>query len=400
MPDKSQLPTGAAFAWRLALFYSAVCAVLGVQMPFLPVWFVAKGLDSASVGLVLAIPLIVRLFAIPIASRIADRFDAVRAVIITCAAGALLGYAAVGLTPSPGAIMVAIALASTFYTPLMPLADAYALRGLALRSRGYGPVRLWGSAAFIVGTLGGGVLLDIIDSRELIWVVVAAMALNAGAACVLAPLARTPAAAPAEDTFAGVLLRDPRFLIAAAAAGLIQASHAVYYGFSALQWQADGYDGLSIGALWTLGVLAEIVLFAASARLAFDPTFLLAAGAAGAVIRWGAMALAPPAVLLVMLQCLHALSFGATHLGALGVVARLAPAQLGATAQGYLAVALAVVMAGAMGLSGELYSRWGDGAYWAMAVLAGGGGVVLLAGALCGGNERCDGEEERVSSHG
>jgi len=147
-------------------------------------------------------------------------------------------------------------------------------------------------------------------------------------------------------------------------------------------------------------VLAEIVLFAASARLAFDPTFLLAAGAAGAVIRWGAMALAPPAVLLVMLQCLHALSFGATHLGALGVVARLAPAQLGATAQGYLAVALAVVMAGAMGLSGELYSRWGDGAYWAMAVLAGGGGVVLLAGALCGGNERCDGEEERVSSHG
>jgi PPP family 3-phenylpropionic acid transporter len=261
-------------------------------------------------------------------------------------------------------------------------------------------VRLWGSAAFIVGALGGGVLLDLIDQRELIWVVVVAMALNAGAACVLAPLGGAPSAAPAHGFFAGVLLRDSRFLTVAAAASLIQASHAVYYGFSALQWQASGYDGLSIGALWTLGVLAEIVLFAASGRLAFDPTFLLAAGAAGAVIRWTAMAFDPPPVLLVIFQCLHALSFGATHLGALGLVARLAPAQLGATAQGYLAVALALVMAGAMGLSGELYGHWQSGAYWAMAVLAGAGGVALLAGALCGGNERCDGEEERVSSHG
>jgi PPP family 3-phenylpropionic acid transporter len=259
---------------------------------------------------------------------------------------------------------------------------------------------VWGSAAFIGGALGGGMLLDVIDPRELIWVVVAAMAFNAGAACVLAPLGRTPSAASGPDLFAGVLLRDRRFLTVAAAAGLIQASHAVYYGFSALEWQAAGYDGLTIGALWTLGVLAEIVLFAASARLGFGPKFLLAAGAAGGVIRWGAMALDPPPLLLVILQCLHALSFGATHLGALGVVARLARAQRAATGQGFLAVALALVMAGAMGLSGELYGRWQGGAYWAMAVLAGAGGVVLLAGALCGGSERCDGEEERVSSQG
>src|SRR5947209_15281792 len=104
MPDNSQIPTGAGFAWRLALFYSALCAVLGVQMPFLPVWFAAKGLDTTSVGLVLAIPLIVRLFAIPIASRIADRLSALRAVLITGSAGALLGYVAVGLMPFPEAI--------------------------------------------------------------------------------------------------------------------------------------------------------------------------------------------------------------------------------------------------------------------------------------------------------
>ena len=51
------------------------------------------------------------------------------------------------------------------------------------------------------------------------------------------------------------------------------------------------------------------------------------------------MALDPPRALLPLLQCLHGLSFGATHLGALAFIARAAPAGLAATAQGYLAVA-------------------------------------------------------------
>ncbi len=135
---------------------------------------------------------------------------------------------------------------------------------------------------------------------------------------------------------------------------------------------------MTIGALWALGVLAEIVLFAVSARLPLNPLALLFAGAAGAVLRWGAMAFDPPPALLLILQCLHALSFGATHLGALGAVARAAPAGLGASAQGYLAVVLGLVMAVAMGVSGALYARWGVHAYAAMAFLAALGAAPLL----------------------
>ena len=135
------------------------------------------------------------------------------------------------------------------------------------------------------------------------------------------------------------LLRDPAFLAVVAAASLIQASHAVYYGFSALEWRGAGLDGTTIAALWGLGVIAEIVLFAMSGRLPpfFQPSVLLMIGAAGATLRWAAMALDPPALVLPWLQLLHAASFGATHLGALGFVARHAPAGQGATAQGYLA---------------------------------------------------------------
>ena len=66
------------------------------------------------------------------------------------------------------------------------------------------------------------------------------------------------------------LWSSPRFLGVAAAASLLQASHAVYYGFSTLDWLGKGFGGTAIGALWALGVLAEIVLFALSARLPLE----------------------------------------------------------------------------------------------------------------------------------
>jgi PPP family 3-phenylpropionic acid transporter len=403
MPARSKIPTGASFVWRLAFFYSALCAALGFQMPFLPVWLAAKGLDAGTVGIALAIPLVVRVVAIPVATRIADRCDAARAVIIIGAAGALLGYVAVALAWTPEALMAAIALASAFYAPLMPLADAYALGGLAARGRSYGPVRLWGSAAFIAGTLGGGLLLDLIAPLELIWIVVTALLVNAAAAGLLAPPGLNATGGLAQRASASMLLRDRRFLVIAGASALIQASHAVYYGFSTLQWRAAGLDGVTIGILWAVGVVAEIALFAISARLALKPVALLFAGAAGGVVRWGMMAFDPPAPMLPVLQCLHAFSFGATHLGAVGFVARAAPPALAASAQGYLAVALALVMAATMGISGELYARWGSGAYWAMAVLAALGALALLVGAPCGGGgeERCaDDGKGRASSHG
>ena len=239
-------------------------------------------------------------------------------------------------------------------------------------------MRLWGSAAFIVGTFAAGLLLDVIAARDLIWVMVATLAMTTAAAFALSPLTLRDGRASKGLPFARDLLRDPALLAAAAAASLIQASHAIYYGFSALDWSAAGFDGGAIAALWALGVVAEIALFAISARLSVAPTTLLMLGGAGAVIRWGAMAFDPPPALLPPLQCLHAFSFGATHLGAVGVVARRAPVELAATAQGYFAVALGLVMAAAMGVSGVLYARWGSFAYGAMALAAAAGGLFAV----------------------
>ncbi len=380
MAAQPQKSTGEQFSLRLKAFYAALFLALGVQLPFLPLWLTAKGLEAGAIGIVLAIPALIRIIAIPVATRLADRRDAVRGVIILAAAAAALGFGALAFAQGAAAIMLVYALASAAYAPVMMLADTYALRGLAQHGRAYGPVRLWGSAAFIAASFGAGALLDWMAPVDLIWLMVVAMAIATAAALGLVPLNTEPAdGAPARASATG-LLRNPAFLVAIAAASLVQASHALYYGFSTIDWQAAGYDGGVIGALWALGVMAEIALFALSARLpsTITPLALLLAGAAGAVVRWSAMAAAPPAILLPVLQCLHALSFGATHLGALAFVARMAPPGLGATAQGYFAVAHGVTMAVATALAGVLYGRLGTGAYAAMAALAAAGGLCAL----------------------
>jgi PPP family 3-phenylpropionic acid transporter len=367
------------FVPRLAALYAALFILPGIQMPFFPVWLKAKGLDPQMIGVVLAVPMVVRVLAIPIVTRAADQRDAIRTAMVLACVASVAGYALVGLSSGAVAILIAYTLTSLAATPVMPLSETYALNGLSARGRAYGPVRLWGSFAYIVGNFVAGFAADIMPARDLIWLMVVATILLALAASVLPALPSPPHEPDAPSRPRPNLLRDPAFIAVLAAASLIQASHAFFYGFSAVQWRFAGFDGTAIAALWGLGVAAEIVLFAMQARLPsfFEPTVLLLVGACGAVLRWVGMALDPPTFMLPFLQMLHALSFGATHLGALMFLMRRVPPGQAATAQGYLAITLGLAMAGATAVSGLLYNDFGSRAYMAMALAA-------LAGGACG----------------
>lgn len=367
------------FARRLSLYYAALCLVLGVQLPFFPIWLDAKGLDARAIGLVLALPMVVRVLTVPVIAREVDRRNALHTGLIAASLASVVLYALLGFAQGGTLILVGYVAASIAFTPIMPLTEAYALQELHRRARAYGPVRLWGSVSFVAATIFAGWLADLIAAQSLIWVIVAALAGNAAASLLLTRAApHPPTSEPPPRAIA--LMRRPAFLAVIAAAGLIQASHATYYGFSTIDWKTSGLDGITIGALWSIGVIAEIVLFARSSRLPpwLAPANLLAIGAAGAVLRWSAMAIDPPFAALPALQILHALSYGATHLGTLGLVMRIAPRGLGATAQSYLSIVLGLTMAAATSLAGILYEFYGSASYAAMALVAAGGLIIAL----------------------
>jgi PPP family 3-phenylpropionic acid transporter len=361
---------------RLALFYSAVFAVSGTHLPFFPVWLKAVGIDAAWIGLINALPAITRFTTLPYVTAFAEKHHAIRAGMMVSMFVTAAGYALVGLQQQPLVLLVIYALTCVMWTPAIPLTDAYALRGVARHGFDYGPVRLWGSAAFAAGSLACGYLVDRIAARELIWIIVAWAVVAAGAGLLLRPL--DDSRRKTADAHAGKgLLRDAGFWAIIVSAALIQGSHVAYYTFSAINWQAQGLGGLTIAALWTLGVIAEIVVFALSPRFSLHPGTLMAIGGASAVVRWSLTAQALPLALLAIVQLGHGLTFGLTILGTMSLLAQRVPTGRMARGQGYYAACVGLLGAATSIASGAIYERIGDHLYYVMAAMAGAGALLI-----------------------
>ena len=173
------------------------------------------------------------------------------------------------------------------------------------------------------------------------------------------------------------LLRDPGFLAIIVASALIQGSHAAYYIFASIVWQQSGLGGLTIAGLWSLGVIAEIVVFALSPRFTLAPAVLVVIGALSAVVRWLITAQEPSAAVLAVVQLAHGLTYGLTQVGTMGLLVRHVPGHVTARGQGYLAACSGIIASTASILSGAVYARYGQGVYYVMAAMAASGAVVM-----------------------
>ena len=72
--------TESLLATRLALQYVAVFLVVGVHLPFWPVWLEAQGLSGAAIGVVLSVYAWIKLIANPLVTAVADRAGRRRAM--------------------------------------------------------------------------------------------------------------------------------------------------------------------------------------------------------------------------------------------------------------------------------------------------------------------------------
>jgi len=221
----------------------------------------------------------------------------------------------------------------------------------------------------VAGALACGMLVDIVAARHLIWVIAALGLLGAIASLGLQPLDR-PKAAPVAAKGASALLRDSGFLAIIVASALTQGSHAAYYTFASISWQAAGLGGLTIAGLWVLGVLAEIVVFALSPRFTLPPALLVVLGALSAVARWLITAQEPSVAVLAVVQLAHGLTYGLTQVGTMSLLVRHVPIHMMARGQGYLAACGGMVTMAASILSGVVYAVYGARVYYVMAAMA------------------------------
>ena len=361
---------------RTASVYGALLLMIGVMLPFMPVWLAARGFSIADVAWALALQSVVRVMAMPVLTYWADRLAARRRFIIVLSFTAAVMMLLASLSHSVIAITVFIVLAAFAWSPVMPMLDAVAVEQSEAGHYDYGRVRIAGSVTFIAGSLGAGASLSIFSASDLGWLLLATHVLLAVSAFALPRLgaARQGLQRDMSLKAAGKVMLTASFILLILVAGLTQASHALYYGFGSLHWEAQGFSGVTIGTLWSIGVIAEIVLFiyARKPLNRFGPVGLLMGGAALGAVRWAVMAFDPPLAMTALLQVLHAGSYALTHLGTIYFIRRKLDEDFAGTAQGLFgAISGGVIMTAAISLAGWAYAVQGGAAYAWMAAMCG-----------------------------
>src|SRR5690606_25685304 len=99
---------------------------------------------------------------------------------------------------------------------------------------------------------------------------------------------------------------------------------------------------------------------------------------AGGLLRWSVTAGTEDYMLLVLLQFLHAATFGAAHIGAMRILADGCSPETSATAQSLYVAANGTMLALATLAVGPIFAAGSGAIYWAMTLLSLAGGVCAL----------------------
>ena len=358
---------------RIALYYACMFGMVGIYQPFIPLWFADRGLSPAEIGLLLALSSVVRATANPLVARYADtREDRKQLVWMLTVAGIVSAFAmlpAYGFWP----VMLLSLLHIAIQAPVNPLGENVILLNLQARKLDYGRLRAWGSVAFIATSMAGGWYLEGRSADWVMYLFIGCLVLLLFASFALPGIKAPPSRK--EQPPIRSLLANRFFLLFLLCAALNMASHAVLTGFSTIHWQSAGHSEGTIGFLWAVGVVSEVILFAFAQpilrRIGIPGMLIL--GASAAIIRWTGTGAGTELWLLVPMQILHGITFGATHLGGMTFIQRHIAPGVSASGQAlYSSLGMGAAMGITMAASGWLYESLGGQAFRVMALFSAG----------------------------
>ncbi|MDF9398105.1 3-phenylpropionate MFS transporter [Vibrio sp. 1180_3] len=350
----------------------------GVYLPFWALWFENQGVSATDIGLLIGIGFATRCVANLV---ITPRIHKVEHLLPTLRWLSLAALLFIGFHFFTGGSFWLMALATVLFNlccgPAIPLSDAMANYYARLQMLDYGRTRLWGSVAFIGGSTVVGLLVASYGTDMILYTALAGIFVS----LLLSlrnpnPMPVTVSEEHAERPKLSQLLREwpvIKFLVLVA---LIQGSHAAYYSFSSIYWKSAGHSEELIGYLWSLGVVAEVAVFALSKRLfsGWSLRALFVAAAIGVIARWGLMASTTAIIALAAIQLLHGVTFAMAHIAAIQYIQHAPQNKMVALQALYNAIPLGAFIALMTTLSGWGYENWGANVFWAMALM----GVLAL----------------------
>jgi len=336
--------------WRLSLFYFFYFASLGALVPFWSLYLDHLQFTSLEIGQLIATLAISKVVAPYIWGWVADKTGFhIRIVQITSLLS-IICFLPLLWFDSFWVMLCLMLLFSFFWNASLPQFEVVTLGHLGEDLNRYSQIRLWGSLGFIASVV---VLGAIFQSLSISWLPLILLGIFLSIWFSSLKVAEHKFQ-EASSSHIWLVIKQPRVIALLVSCFFTQASHGPYYTFFSLHLESLQYSRFSIGLLWSLGVLAEVVLFIFMHRLLkIKPaSYWLVVALLLTSLRWVLMAFFSDMLWVVLfIQCLHAASFGLFHASAIHLIHDFFPRHRGRGQALYASMSF-----GAGGATGSLYA--------------------------------------------
>ena len=363
---------------QLSSFYFFYFAVLGVFVPYWPLYLKSLDFSAAQIGELAAVLMASKLISPYFLSWFSDHIGKRLIIIQFSTVFSILIFAGILQLQSFWWFVVVIAAFGFFWNASLPLYEALTLNHIEGDSSRYSHIRLWGSVGFILMVI---TLPDLIRGENIARLPVIILALLAITAITTFLVKDMPfsfsSLRPVQLTNT---LKNPIVMALLIACALQSLSHGAYYTFFTIYLEDHGYSRHLAGWIWALGVLAEVILFVFMRVLLnwFSVYHLFVVALFITSARWVMLALWVDNLLIVLLsQLLHAASFGLFHAAAIYLTHRLFPGRLQGRGQALYA-GMSFGLGGALGHLMSGYSWESMGSTWTFLASA----IIAFIGAM------------------
>ena len=308
---------------RFSLIYFLLFSPVGIFLPYWALYLQSLHFTAAEIGALMAFYMAAKIVSPNFWAWLADRTARPLATLRIASLMALFCLCQIFHVTHFWSVALVMFSFNFFWNAVIPLQESVLLSSLAREVHRYSSVRLWGSIGFVVMVVMGGWWVDAFSARWVPIILLGIITLFFLSTWLIqerrevsAETNRVAESVPRERLGA-LLKRRYRDIIALfSICFLMQASHSAYYTYYTIYLESYGYSTTVIGWLWSIGVMAEIVLFMLLPRYTgrWSGYQLVGISLLLATLRWLLMAWLPDnGVVVVLMQLLHAATYGAFH---------------------------------------------------------------------------------------
>lgn len=316
--------SNSAFNLVISSQYFLYFGVMGIFLPYFNLYCYHLNFSGFQIGALSALRSVVMIVFSLIWSVLADRFQIRRPLYILCNFLSTALWIFFFYTTDFWTMLAIMVFYTLFYAPIISFLEAFTMDVLGEAKKSYGRLRVWGSMAFITTVLVLGRVIDMY-SIEIIIVLIFCGSLIQASISIKIPDIRIKK----ETTFRSKakVLMTQKVAVFLFCAFLMLVSHGAYYGFFSIHLEELGYDKTFIGIAWALASISEILVMINSDRIfkRFSMENVLIFSFMVAALRWFALFFAKSSPAILLLQLLHAITYGTFHVASILYIDSLTP---------------------------------------------------------------------------